>query len=93
MTDDWDRRCLQAMLQRFYHPDVLESEDFCYSPDGVASRKKLRLYYLHWIYFLQVYLPILDCAALPDVRRYIESLPAHDESELFGIYMSTRSYN
>ncbi|XP_067883713.1 dynein axonemal heavy chain 6-like [Heterodontus francisci] len=34
VTDNWDRRCLNSTLKRFYSPDVLQ-QGFCFSADGV----------------------------------------------------------
>ncbi|XP_074663059.1 dynein axonemal heavy chain 6-like [Tubulanus polymorphus] len=34
VTDDWDRRCLHSLLNRFYCDDALKS-DYRYSPDAV----------------------------------------------------------
>ena len=33
VTDDQDRRCLLAILRKFYNPDVLESS-FAFEPSG-----------------------------------------------------------
>ena len=35
VTDDWDRRCLHALLGRFYSSKALE-QDYTYSTDGVC---------------------------------------------------------
>lgn len=35
VTDDLDRRCLQSLLQKFYHPRALEP-NYAYSADGVS---------------------------------------------------------
>ena len=35
VTDDWDRRCLHSLLNRFYSPDALQS-GYVYSNDGVS---------------------------------------------------------
>ncbi|VDI17489.1 dynein heavy chain, axonemal [Mytilus galloprovincialis] len=34
VTDEWDRRCLHALLGRFFCPSAL-SDDYSYSPDGI----------------------------------------------------------
>ncbi len=36
VTDDWDRRCLHRLLQKFYHPRALNAK-YKYSPDGVNT--------------------------------------------------------
>lgn len=36
VTDDWDRRCLHSLLQKFYHPKALQTGYF-YSSDQVGD--------------------------------------------------------
>lgn len=33
VTDDWDRRCLLTMLQKYYSPDILE-DSYKFNEDG-----------------------------------------------------------
>ena len=40
VTDEWDRRCLHALLDRFFCPEALQP-DYSFSPDKVKY-----LYYL-----------------------------------------------
>lgn len=44
VTDEWDRRCLHALLERFFCPSAL-SDDYSYSPDGVCIKKKIVTYF------------------------------------------------
>jgi hypothetical protein len=37
VTDEWDRRCLHALLERFFCPSAL-FDDYSYSPDGVCIK-------------------------------------------------------
>ena len=36
VTDDWDMRCLHALMRKFYTPDALE-EGYAYTQDKVRS--------------------------------------------------------
>lgn len=40
VTDDWDRRCLDAVLKRFYTPDIL-NETYQFSESNVYIVPKL----------------------------------------------------
>lgn len=34
MTDDWDRRCLNTILRRFYCPAAVEDPSYAFDPTG-----------------------------------------------------------
>ena len=36
VTDEWDRRCLHALLDRFFCPEALQP-DYSFSPDQVKK--------------------------------------------------------
>ena len=40
VTDDWDMRCLHALMRKFYTPDALE-EGYAYTQDKVRSCAQL----------------------------------------------------
>ena len=42
VTDEWDRRCLHALLGRFFCPEALE-KDYSFSPDKVCKIQSLEL--------------------------------------------------
>lgn len=35
VTDDWDRRCLNTILKKFYNPDLIDNVDYKFDPTGV----------------------------------------------------------
>eukprot|EP00105_Crassostrea_gigas_P038198 XP_019922346.1 PREDICTED: dynein heavy chain 6, axonemal [Crassostrea gigas] len=70
VTDEWDMRCLGALLKRFLCPEAL-NPDYSYSPDGVNVH--------------ELYRPIKTDIPFADVITYLESLPNYDSPELFGM--------
>lgn len=34
VTDDWDRRCLNTILYKFYNPDAIADQKYCLDPTG-----------------------------------------------------------
>lgn len=35
VTDDWDRRALTCILNKFYNPELIEKDQYHYSASGV----------------------------------------------------------
>jgi hypothetical protein len=48
VTDEWDMRCLGALLKRFFCPEALTSE-YTYSPDGVRFSYKAEMLFIFLI--------------------------------------------
>lgn len=65
VTDDWDRRCLMTILERFYNPKILD-EGYKFSSSGK--------------YFAP------ESGSFSHYKRYLESLPHHDNPEIFGMH-------
>ncbi|KAH3851243.1 hypothetical protein DPMN_093722, partial [Dreissena polymorpha] len=65
VTDEWDYRCLHALLGRFFCPESLQPH-YSYSPN-------------------KIYQPVRDGMKFTDVVTYIESLPADNSADIFGM--------
>jgi dynein heavy chain len=42
VTDDWDRRCLNTILSRYYNSGVLDDEDYKFDESGVYFVPKVK---------------------------------------------------
>ncbi|CAH0726009.1 unnamed protein product, partial [Brenthis ino] len=42
VTDDWDRRCLNTILNKFYNPDAIGDQKYCLDPTGTYYIPTLR---------------------------------------------------
>uniref|UniRef100_UPI00398EE57F dynein axonemal heavy chain 6-like isoform X2 n=1 Tax=Pristiophorus japonicus TaxID=55135 RepID=UPI00398EE57F len=89
VTDNWDRRCLNCTLSRFYTPDILQ-EGFSFSADGVYSMISENMDLLQCINYIES-LPDSDS---PDIfgmhtnaeKAYLES----QAKEFLGIITSIK---
>jgi len=83
VTDDWDRRCVLSLLERFYCDDALEEG---YSLDGAATREAdadtasgsgdpYR---------------VPPAGTLASYRSYVEGLPTDDAVGLFGLHENAK---
>lgn len=70
ITDEWDRRCLMAILKKFYSSSLLETdqhgEPYKFTKSGVYLVPK--------------------ATTLSEFQGYLEQLPSYDSPELFGLH-------
>lgn len=70
ITDEWDRRCLMAILKKFYSSSLLETdqhgETYKFSDSGVYLVPK--------------------ATTLSEFQGYFEQLPSYDSPDLFGLH-------
>ncbi|KAK2149323.1 hypothetical protein LSH36_455g05009 [Paralvinella palmiformis] len=62
VTDDWDRRCLHSLLQKYYNPQVL-NEGYYYDEEKVYHSVSSSLSYLEVKSYIES-LPTQDCPSL-----------------------------
>lgn len=93
MTDDWDRRCLNTILSKFYCSELVGNADYAFDPSGSI------LFILSYVYFLVAVssFALIPCYSFVGKYKapifkeyeaylsYIKSLPLITHPEVFGM--------